>query len=94
VGSHPQASLTCRAIHSAFGDLVTPIQIRLRKPLDYDAIDGEPVDIVFLLLLPAAAAGDQLNVLATIARKLRDRGTLARMRKAPESGSLYEAFVT
>jgi len=70
------------------------ILIRLRKPLDYDAIDGEPVDIVFLLLLPAAAAGDQLNVLATIARKLRDRDALVRMRKARESGSLYEAFVT
>ena len=64
-----------------------------RKPLNYDAIDSEPVDIVFLLLIPANS-GDQLNVLATIARKLRDRDALVRMRKAPESGSLYEAFVT
>jgi len=64
-----------------------------RKPSNYDAIDSEPVDIVFLLLIPANS-GDQLNVLATIARKLRDRDALVRMRKAPESGSLYEAFVT
>jgi PTS system nitrogen regulatory IIA component len=64
-----------------------------RKPLNYDAIDSEPVDIVFLLLIPANS-GDQLNVLATIARKLRDRDALVRMRKAPERGSLYEAFVT
>ena len=38
------------------------ILVRLRKPLDYDAIDGEPVDIVFLLLIPANS-GDQLNAL-------------------------------
>jgi PTS system nitrogen regulatory IIA component len=63
-----------------------------RKPLNYDAIDSEPVDIVFLLLIPASA-GDQLNALAAIARKLRDRSSLARMREATESASLYDAFV-
>jgi nitrogen PTS system EIIA component len=68
------------------------ILIRLRKPLNYDAIDSEPVDIVFLLLIPASAGG-QLNALAAIARKLRDRSALARMREATESASLYDAFV-
>jgi len=63
-----------------------------RKPLNYDAIDSEPVDIVFLLLIPASAGG-QLNALAAIARKLRDRSALARMREATESASLYDAFV-
>jgi PTS system nitrogen regulatory IIA component len=66
---------------------------RLRKPIGYDAIDGEPVDIVFLLLLPAEPAGDQLNALASTARKLRDRDTLARLRGAPDGHAVYEAFI-
>jgi nitrogen PTS system EIIA component len=66
---------------------------RLRKPIGYDAIDGDPVDVVFLLLLPAEPAGDQLNALASTARKLRDRDTLARLRGAPDGHALYEAFV-
>jgi PTS system nitrogen regulatory IIA component len=80
--------------HGRILNLTKPfgILVRLRKPLDYDAIDGEPVDIVFLLLIPASADG-QLNALAAIARKLRDRSTLARMREATESASLYDAFV-
>jgi PTS system nitrogen regulatory IIA component len=67
--------------------------VRLRKPIDYDAIDGDPVDIVFLLLLPAEPAGDQLNALAATARKLRDRDTLSRLRGAPDGHAVYEAFV-
>jgi PTS system nitrogen regulatory IIA component len=66
---------------------------RLREPIGYDAIDGDPVDVVFLLLLPAEPAGDQLNALASTARKLRDRDTLARLRGAPDGHALYEAFV-
>ena len=75
-------------LKKAFGSLV-----RLRKSIDYDAIDGDPVDIVFLLLLPAGPAGDQLNALASTARKLRDRETLARLRGAPDGHAVYEAFV-
>jgi PTS system nitrogen regulatory IIA component len=71
-----------------FGSLV-----RLRKAIDYDAIDGDPVDIVFLLLLPAGPGGDQLNALASTARKLRDRDTLARLRGARDGHAVYEALV-
>jgi nitrogen PTS system EIIA component len=46
-------------LNSAFGLLA-----RLQKPIDFEAIDGEPVDIVFLLLLPTATSGEHLNVLA------------------------------
>ena len=55
---------------------------RLIKPVEFDAVDGEPVDIVFLLLLPAAAQLDQLNALAAAARKLRDPAVLAKLRAA------------
>jgi nitrogen PTS system EIIA component len=72
-----------------FGSLV-----RLRKPIDYDAIDGHPVDIILLLLLPTEPAGDQLNALAATARKLRDQDTLARLRGARGGPAVYQAFVS
>ena len=65
---------------------------RLKSPIDFDAIDAEPVDIVFLMLLPAASQLDQLNTLAAAARKLRDRGVLNRLRKATTSAELYRAI--
>jgi fructose-specific phosphotransferase system IIA component len=45
---------------------------RVKKPLDFSALDGQPVDLVFLLLAPAPSAGDHLGVLALIARIARD----------------------
>lgn len=45
---------------------------RLAKPVDFEAVDGEPVDLVFLLLAPQAAGTDHLKALARIARLLRD----------------------
>jgi PTS system nitrogen regulatory IIA component len=65
---------------------------RLKSPIDFDAIDSEPVDIVFMMLLPAASQLDQLNTLAAAARKLRDRGVLNRLRKATNSAELYGAI--
>ena len=65
---------------------------RLKSPIDFDAINSEPVDIVFLMLLPAASQLDQLNTLAAAARKLRDRGVLNSLRKAITSAELYRAI--
>jgi PTS system nitrogen regulatory IIA component len=64
---------------------------RLKSPIEFDAVDGEPVDLVFLLLLPAASQLDQLNALAAVARKLRDADVLRRMRGATSSTELYRA---
>ena len=56
-------------------------------------VDGEPVDIVFLLLLPeAAAAGDQLGALALIARKLRNPKTAAALRQGRDSAEIYRTL--
>ena len=81
----PHARL--REIKKPFGLLA-----RLKNPIDFAAIDGGPVDIVFLMLLPAASQLDQLNTLAAAARKLRDRGVLNRLRKATTSAELYAAI--
>jgi PTS system nitrogen regulatory IIA component len=62
---------------------------RLKQPIEFDAIDGQPVDIVFLLVLPAASQLDQLNALAAVARKLRDREVLRMLRLATSGTELY-----
>jgi nitrogen PTS system EIIA component len=73
--STPQARP--RELKKPFGLLV-----RLKLPLDYQVIDGEPVDVVFMLVLPAFSPLEQLIALAVFARKLRDQGVLERLRSA------------
>ena len=65
--------------------------VRLRDPLAFDAVDEKQVDLVCLVLLPAAPSCEQLNVLACIARRLRDGSALAAMRKAKEPKTLFAA---
>ena len=82
--------------HARFHQLDRPIGVldRLRKRIDFEAVDGEPVDLVFLLLLPEAAAGDQLGALASIARKLRDAHVRAALRKAADGPQMYRALIS
>jgi PTS system nitrogen regulatory IIA component len=65
---------------------------RLAKAIDFDSIDGQPVDVVCLLLLPAGAQAEHLNALASVARKLRDAETLRKLRRAPNEDALYRAM--
>jgi PTS system nitrogen regulatory IIA component len=62
---------------------------RLERPIDFEALDGQPVDVVFLLLVPEGAGADHLKALARIARALREPGTLDRIRKARDADALY-----
>ena len=62
---------------------------RLREPLDFDAVDERPVDVVFLLLLPTAEGGNNLNALACVARKLRNPEIAAALRGARDATVLY-----
>jgi PTS system nitrogen regulatory IIA component len=80
--------------HARIADLKKPFGVlaTLRSPIDFDAIDGEPVDIVFLLLLPTKAVGEQLNVLALVARKLRDADVVRDARRAPDAAALFAAM--
>lgn len=80
--------------HARIKGLAEPhgVLVRLRQPMDFAAIDGQPVDLVFLLLLPAAPAGEQLNALAAVARCFRDAETLSGLRTAPDAMSLYTAM--
>jgi nitrogen PTS system EIIA component len=77
--------------HARFYQVEKPFGMlaRLRKPIDFDAVDGNPVDTVFLLLLPDAPAGERLGALACIARKLRNPAIIAALRRARDSAEIY-----
>ena len=64
---------------------------RLKSAIEFDAIDHQPVDLVFLLLLPMASAGEQLNALAMVARRLRDADITRDARRALDPSGLYAA---
>lgn len=62
---------------------------RLKRPIEFEAIDGQPVDLVFTLLQPATAPGEQLNALACVARKLREPERLEKLRLVDDGPALY-----
>ena len=62
---------------------------RLDRPVDFDALDDEPVDLVFLLLAPEGAGADHLKALARIARVLRDGDTATKLRASRDPAALY-----
>jgi nitrogen PTS system EIIA component len=80
--------------HARYHEINKPFGmfVRLKKPIAFDAVDGKPVDIVFLLLLPEASAGEQLGALASIARKLRDSTGAAALRQARDSAAIYRTL--
>jgi len=66
---------------------------RLSEPLDYKAIDGRPVDLVFLLLSPIDAGADHLKALAAISRATRNAATLEKMRGARSRDALAAVLI-
>lgn len=65
------------------------ILIRLDQGIDYDSIDGEPVDLVFALLVPAESTDEHLQILATLATNLSQKDYREALRKAPNQKQLY-----
>jgi PTS system nitrogen regulatory IIA component len=80
--------------HARLPDVQRPYGLlaRLKAPIEFDAIDGQAVDIVFVLLLPAAAENGQIGALAQVARTLRPEENLARLRAARNTSELYSAI--
>jgi PTS system nitrogen regulatory IIA component len=62
---------------------------RLERAVDFEALDGQPVDIAFLLLAPEGAGAEHLKALAQVARLLREPGILERIRAARDASALY-----
>ncbi len=67
----------------------TGLFARLASPIAFEAIDGAPVDLVFLLLTPAEAGSAHLAALAAISRRLREDGIAARLRAARGAAEAY-----
>lgn len=61
---------------------VYALVVRLAEPVDYKAIDGQPVDLVFLLLSPPDAGAEHLKALASVSRVIRHEPTLEKLRGA------------
>ena len=70
-----------KRIHAVFA--------RVAKPIEFDAVDDEPVDIMFLLLAPEGAGADHLKALSRVARLLREPSILGKLRSAQEAEALY-----
>jgi PTS system nitrogen regulatory IIA component len=62
---------------------------RLDRPIDFEALDGQPVDLVFLLLAPESAGADHLKALARVARLLRDSAIAHTLRASHDAEALY-----
>ena len=62
---------------------------RLEKPIDFDSIDEQPVDLIFLLLAPESAGADHLKALARISRLLRDKAVCEKLRGTDSAEGLY-----
>jgi nitrogen PTS system EIIA component len=77
--------------HGKLGDFkrLYGLFARLEKPIDFESIDEQPVDLIFLLLAPESAGADHLKALARVSRLLRDAPTCEKLRGAKGSDGLY-----
>ena len=78
----PHAKLACLT-------QIAAVFARLREPIEFDAVDGKPVDLIFLLLAPDSAGSDHLKALALVSRLLRDHRVCARLRGADNAEAIY-----
>lgn len=77
--------------HGRLADLkdIVGVFARLETPIDYDAVDNQPVDLVFMLLAPEGAGADHLKALARVSRLLRNQQATEKLRAAKTSEALY-----
>ena len=81
--------------HARMASLAKPVGLfaRLAHPIDFDAIDERPVDVVFLLAAPEGAGADHLKALARVSRLLRDRALVDKLRATENAEALYALLV-
>ena len=68
---------------------MTGLFAQLDQPVDFDAMDDQPVDLVFLLLAPEGAGADHLKALARVSRLLRNQSVCEKLRAASQQAALY-----
>ncbi|KQO77075.1 PTS IIA-like nitrogen regulatory protein PtsN [Rhizobium sp. Leaf262] len=70
-------------------DSIVGVFARLENAVDFEALDDQPVDLVFLLLAPEGAGADHLKALSRIARVLRDPELVAKLRATESDTAIY-----
>jgi nitrogen PTS system EIIA component len=82
--------------HGKFAGIgrVMAVFARLSEPVDFDAVDDQPVDLVMMLLAPMGAGADHLKALARVARLLRTESVVEQLRAADDPKKLYEILTT
>jgi PTS system nitrogen regulatory IIA component len=65
---------------------------RLDRPIEFEALDGAPVDLMFLLVAPESAGADHLKALAQVARMFRDPSLTAKVRATRDASALYSVL--
>ena len=70
-------------------DKVCALFARLEDPVDFDALDGKPVDLVFMLISPENSGADHLTALAALSRILKTEGSCEKLRKARSVDEIY-----
>jgi PTS system nitrogen regulatory IIA component len=82
--------------HGKFAGLkrIVGLFARLAEPIDFEAVDGAPVDIVFLLLAPEGAGADHLTALARISRLLREGEAVDKLRACRDASALYAVITS
>ncbi len=70
-------------------DKVVGLFARLDQPIDFEALDDQPSDLIFMLLAPNSADADSLKALARVSRVLRDTGLRQRLRQAGDADAIY-----
>ncbi|NBT32602.1 MAG: PTS lactose transporter subunit IIC [Rhodobacteraceae bacterium] len=63
--------------------------VRIEKPIDFDSVDRQPVDLVFVLLAPENAGVEHLKALALVSRTMRDASTCAKLRANSDPSTLF-----
>lgn len=70
-------------------DRILGVFLRLDRPIAFDAMDDEPVDLVFALIAPEDAGADHLRALARVSRTLRDAALCAKLRSCADASAVY-----
>ncbi len=70
-------------------DRIQGVFARLENPVDFDSIDEQPVDLIFLLLAPESAGADHLKALAQVSRLLRDQAVCKKLRATDTADAIY-----
>lgn len=81
--------------HGKFAELdrIHGVFVRLEHPVDFESMDDQPVDLIFVLLAPEPSGADHLKALARVSRLLRNQGMCEKLRGAANADAIYALLI-